>query len=335
MRTTVIAIVFFAICPLVLAQQTLNNDSVIKMVKMGFPQEMIINAINRSPGTYDTSSDGLVALKNAGVGSNVVSAMVLKGTARVPSSALAPPTVTAPPPSPPHTLPAATIPSAAQPAERPRVFITDSSSWEMRGAVGGSSSGFAGVSSGGARPQTAEIIKTFGDRCPSVVINSRAQASDYVVELDHEGGKGLLAHKDKVAVFVQTSGDSIFSKSTLSVGGSVQDACDSILKHWAGHSSELRAGSSPVLVSASMSQGSTPASGALGGSHLSLGSTPDHAEIDINGAFVGNTPSVLDLPPGPQTITISKKGFKPWIRVIKLTGGTVNVFAELDPAASQ
>ena len=49
----------------------------------------------------------------------------------------------------------------------------------------------------------------------------------HVVELDHEGGKGLLAHKDKVAVFVQTSGDSIFSKSTLSVGGSVQDACDS------------------------------------------------------------------------------------------------------------
>jgi hypothetical protein len=84
-----------------------------------------------------------------------------------------------------------------------------------------------------------------------------------------------------------------------------------------------------------MSQGSTPASGAVGSSHLSLGSTPDHAEIDINGAFVGNTPSVLDLPPGPQTITISKKGFKPWIRVIKLTGGTVNVFAELDPAASQ
>ena len=332
MRKTVITIVCLAICPLVLAQQTLNNDAVIKMVKMGFPQEMIINAINRSPGTYDTSPVGLVALKNAGVGSNVVSAMVLKDTARVPSSALAPPTVTAPPP---RTLLAATVPSTAQPAERPRVFITDSSSWETRGAVGGSSSGFAGASSGGARPQTAEIIKTFGERCPSVVINSRAQASDYVVELDHEGGKGLLAHKDKVAVFVQTSGDSIFSKSTLSVGGSVQDACDSILKHWAGHSSELRAGSSPVLVSASLSQGSTPASGALGGSHLSLGSTPDHAEIDINGAFVGNTPSVLDLPPGPQTITISKKGFKPWIRVIKLTGGTVNVFAELDPAASQ
>jgi hypothetical protein len=159
----------------------------------------------------------------------------------------------------------------------------------------------------------------------------QAQASDYVVELDHEGGKGLLTHKDKVAVFVQTSGDSIFSKSTLSVGGSVQDACDSILKHWAEHSSELRPASGPVPIPASVSQGSAPSSAAIGGSRLSLGSTPDHAEIDINGAFVGDTPSVLDLPLGPQTITISKKGFKPWTRVIKLTGGSISVYAELDP----
>jgi PEGA domain len=54
---------------------------------------------------------------------------------------------------------------------------------------------------------------------------------------------------------------------------------------------------------------------------------------------VGNTPLLLDLPLGSQTITISKKGFQPWTRVVKLTGGTVSVFAELDPldktAASQ
>ena len=338
-RKLLVAIAVFAFFPLALAQQTLNNDSVIKMVKMGFQDDMIVNAINRSPGTYDTSADGLNALKNAGAGSKVLSAMVAKERAPAVPSASAPPSAR------PQIVPAANVSSTAQPlvavppavtassmpAERPRVFITDSSSWEMRGAVGGSSSGFAGASSGGARPQTAEIIKTFGQRCPGVVINSRAQASDYVVELDHEGGKGLLTHKDKVAVFVQTSGDSIFSKSTLSVGGSVQDACDSILRHWAEHSSELRTASAPVTVPASMSQGSTPASAAMGASHLSLGSTPDHAEIDINGAFVGNTPSVLDLPSGPQTITISKKGFKPWTRVIKLTGGTVSVFAELDP----
>jgi hypothetical protein len=45
---------------LLLAQQTLNNDAVVKMVKMGFGEDLIVNAINHSPGAYDTSMDGLI-----------------------------------------------------------------------------------------------------------------------------------------------------------------------------------------------------------------------------------------------------------------------------------
>ena len=79
-RKVLVAIAFFVAFPLLLAQQTLNNDSVIKMVKMGFPEDMIVNAINRSPGAYDTSVMGIVALEKAGVGTKAVSAMVLKDT---------------------------------------------------------------------------------------------------------------------------------------------------------------------------------------------------------------------------------------------------------------
>jgi hypothetical protein len=88
------------------------------------------------------------------------------------------------------------IPSAAQTTtaggQKARVFISDSQSWEMSGNAGGSSGAFAAHSSGGARPQTAEIIKTFGERCPDVIINNKPDKSDYVVLLDHEGGKGLV-----------------------------------------------------------------------------------------------------------------------------------------------
>jgi PEGA domain len=65
--------------------------------------------------------------------------------------------------------------------------------------------------------------------------------------------------------------------------------------------------------------------------HLSLTSNPEQSEIQINGVFAGNTPLVMDLPSDPQIITISKKGFKPWTRVIKLTGGTISILADLDP----
>src|SRR5690242_5045786 len=80
---------------------------------------------------------------------------------------------------------AKTEPSAN--AYRARVFITDSKSWEMSGGFGGSQDAFGGSGGGGARPQTAEIIKTFGQRCPDVVVNNRQDRADYVVLLDHEG----------------------------------------------------------------------------------------------------------------------------------------------------
>jgi len=81
-------------------------------------------------------------------------------------------------------------------SEKARVFVTDSQSWEMSGAQGGSGAGFAGEAHGGARPQTAEIIKTFGERCPQVLVNNIQTKADYVVVLDHEGGKGYLRHRN-------------------------------------------------------------------------------------------------------------------------------------------
>src|SRR5947208_2476850 len=94
-------------------------------------------------------------------------------------------------------------------ADKPRVFITDSQSWEMGG---GSSSPFGtGSVSGGARPQTAEIVKTFGERCPEVVVNNKHERADYVILLDHEGGKVFILRDNKVAVF-NRNGDSILSR---------------------------------------------------------------------------------------------------------------------------
>jgi hypothetical protein len=104
------------------------------------------------------------------------------------------------------------------PAERARVFVTDSHSWEVRGGGGGTSEGFGSAANGGARPQTAEIVKTFGERCPDVITNNIKEKADYVVVLDHEGGKSFLLHRNKVVVFTRVTGDSVVSKSTYSLG---------------------------------------------------------------------------------------------------------------------
>jgi len=82
MRKCLLAILFAAVCPLLIAQQTLNNDSIIKMTKAGLSDNLIITTINSQPGVYDTSTSGLIALKSAGVSDKVVEAMVVKAAAR-------------------------------------------------------------------------------------------------------------------------------------------------------------------------------------------------------------------------------------------------------------
>jgi len=108
-----------------------------------------------------------------------------------------------------------------------RVYVADSQSWEVAGGWGYSKGAGSGYERGGARPQTAEIIKTFNERCPEVTVTNNKDRANFAVILDHEGGKGWLSHRNKVAVF-NRAGDVIFSKSTLSLGSSVQDACDAI-----------------------------------------------------------------------------------------------------------
>ena len=120
---------------------------------------------------------------------------------------------------------------AAQEKEKPRIFVTDSKSWEISGGVGGSSDGFGGGTKGGARPQTAEIIKTFGERCPDCIVTINKDKADYVIILDHEGGKTVFSKDNKFALF-NKEGDAIKSGSTRSLGNSVKEACVALTEDW-------------------------------------------------------------------------------------------------------
>ncbi len=229
-------------------------------------------------------------------------------------------------------------PNAPATQDKARVFITDSQSWETRGNAGGTSGGFGAETHGGARPQTAEIIKTFGERCPQVVTNNIQANTDYVVVLDHEGGKSFLSHRNKVAVFNRVSGDSVVSKSTLSLGGSVQTACEAIDQDWTAHGPAIRA----TAVAAAQSKAAAPQSAATPAAaatpttaKLSVTSTPDGADIEVDGSFVGNTPSDIDVPAGEHTVAVKKTGFKAWEKKLKVSGGSnVHLKAEMEKGAN-
>ena len=68
---------------------------------------------------------------------------------------------------------------------------------------------------------------------------------------------------------------------------------------------------------------------------LVIESTPPGADIEIDGAFVGNTPSTVSVAPGAHEIAVKKKGFADWSRKLNVTGGSVHLSAELAEAPAQ
>jgi hypothetical protein len=63
---------------------------------------------------------------------------------------------------------------------------------------------------------------------------------------------------------------------------------------------------------------------------LLIESTPPGADIEVDGSFVGSTPSTLNVVPGNHDITVKKKGFADWNRKMNVSGGTVRINAEME-----
>jgi hypothetical protein len=203
MSKVVIAVGFLV---LLLGQQTLNNDSVVNLMKAGFSEDVIISAINRSLGAYDTSVDGLIALKNAGITNKEISAIVAKAYPQS-SAALVVPVVAGTP--------------AVRTANKPRVFLRAQSH----------SSGLHE-----SRDQSMEMSKDFQEECPGVQISVNPHLLDYTVDLNHTESNFVrqnqiqVANKDGDLVSGASGGGSIKGPSIRS---GVKKACEVILADWA------------------------------------------------------------------------------------------------------
>jgi hypothetical protein len=64
---------------------------------------------------------------------------------------------------------------------------------------------------------------------------------------------------------------------------------------------------------------------------LQLESDPSGADIAVDGSFVGNTPSDVQVTEGEHTVSVKKAGFKDWERKLRVSGGSsVHLNAELE-----
>ncbi len=63
---------------------------------------------------------------------------------------------------------------------------------------------------------------------------------------------------------------------------------------------------------------------------LEVSSTPSGADIEIDGNFVGSTPSTVGVAAGPHQLSVKKAGFTPWERKITVSSGHIKIDAALE-----
>lgn len=64
-----------------------------------------------------------------------------------------------------------------------------------------------------------------------------------------------------------------------------------------------------------------------------ISSDPLGADIEIDGNFVGNTPSSVGIAAGQHTLRVSKNGYKSWERTLRSSTGSIKIAAVLEPIA--
>jgi hypothetical protein len=77
-------IVFLVGAAAMVAQQALDNDAVLKLVRTGLSEDIILSIVSNEPGKYSLAADDLARLRDAGVPDKVVAAMIQKQS-RVPA----------------------------------------------------------------------------------------------------------------------------------------------------------------------------------------------------------------------------------------------------------
>ena len=190
--------------PMLLSQQAMNNDSIVKFAKSGMMDDTILTIVKTVPGNYDTTPQALLSLKASGVSDKVIATIV--GLPPTSQPAVLPSPVANATPPPPPSAPA-----------QARIFLLSKSSGNTWNAN---------------RDQSMEMSKDFEKDCTGVRITLNQTTADYTVALSHIE-VGLIARDNQFQV-ANHSGDLI---STTKEGGSfangVKRACQVILADWA------------------------------------------------------------------------------------------------------
>jgi hypothetical protein len=156
-----------------------------------------------------------------------------------------------------------------------------------------------------------ELIATDSVVFSRVAVSGSGDQSGYII------GAGIRN-------LVNKSGDSrradkLYEEALNAIRSDAQDSRDPLENH------AVQVAPVPLPVPSMPSTAQAPIQASL-----NIDSTPSGADIEIDGAFVGNTPSTISVASGPHQIAVKKKGFADWSKPLSVTGGTIHLNAELE-----
>ncbi len=186
------------------------------------------------------------------------------------------------------------------------------------------------------RDQSIELTKDFQRECQDIRITTLPEKADYTVSLNH------IEHgfvRDNQLEVSSKEGDVLETREGGSIKNNVKNACQLILDDWRKRSNSTVSGSEPAgekPAPAVMPAADAPSAPSVSSvARLQIDSTPPGADIEVDGSFVGNTPSDVQVAEGDHTIVVRRAGFKDWERKLKSSAGSsVHIGAELEKADS-
>jgi hypothetical protein len=246
MKTRVLFVILAVCLGVASAQQVLDNDSVVQMVKAGISDAIIVSTIDSQPAHFSLSVNDLIALKQAGVDDKVMAAMIAKNAPAVaPDQPSAPPAPANPPeavPPPPPPPP----PPFHSTDGKVRIYVTDDPMFESNGMFRAEGDRHGAVAAGashtqaGDDPRTTEIEADILKVCPAYVLASNnPDRADLVLVFRRRGGArstmfafggltGLaLSAGQKVdgASLFQPDGDMVYATKKKTVEKAIRDVC--------------------------------------------------------------------------------------------------------------
>jgi outer membrane lipoprotein SlyB len=177
MKKLILALLLLA--PALAFGAPMTNDDVIKMVKGGLGEATVIQAINTSEPAFDTSTDGLIKLKQGGVNDKIIQQIIGRNAGAPAPAARAP------------ACPQCGTVTGIREIEKPRKYGAGTAT----GAVIG---GVLGYAAGGSHHRGAgTVVGAAGGAVAGNVIENRAGANNtYEIGVQFDDGKTGVFHQD-------------------------------------------------------------------------------------------------------------------------------------------